>query len=276
MRQAVSHRSAGSEPPIFEPPLKESAAMSLDTSTEIAQAVAARPRPGRRLFAPPSREGLLICAASLMPAFLFSLMALSNALGLISMIKAGPDEDPMGPAHGWLHLGHQALTTAFSMLICWLFLIRRPSTQSRGAGGWVSDVVAVGGTVIVLALSLAPRTMDDLLALATAEALLTVGLVIMVIGLASLGRSFGIMPRARGLVTGGLYRWVRHPIYLGEFLAFGGILTLTISPYSGAVFVIFVVLQLRRMVMEERTLAEAYPEYTEYCARTSRLLPGVY
>ncbi len=250
--------------------------MSLDTSTEIAQAVANRPRPARRLFAAPSREGLLICAASLMPAFLFSLMALSNTLGLIAMIQAGPDEDAMGTAHGWLRLGHQALTTAFSMLICWLFLIRRPSTQARGAGGWVSDIVAVAGTVIVLALSLAPKTLDDnLLALATSEALLTVGLVIMVTGLASLGRSFGIMPRARGLVTHGLYQWVRHPIYLGEFLAFAGIFTVTMSLYSATVFAIFIALQLRRMVMEERTLAAAYPEYDTYCARTSRLLPGV-
>jgi protein-S-isoprenylcysteine O-methyltransferase Ste14 len=212
-----------------------------------------------------------------MPAFLFSLMAFSNTLGLIAMVQAGPDEDPLGTAHGWLRLGHQTLTTAFSMLICWLFLIRRPSTQGRGAGGWVSDVVAVLGTVIVLALSLAPKTMEEnILALATAEALLTVGLVIMVIGLASLGRSFGIMPRARGLVTSGLYRWVRHPIYLGEFLAFLGILTLTISPYSVSVYAAFMVLQLRRMVMEERTLAAAYPEYDEYRTRTARLLPGVY
>jgi protein-S-isoprenylcysteine O-methyltransferase Ste14 len=240
------------------------------------QAVAVRPRPTRRLFAPPSREGLLICAASLMPAFLFSLLAFSNTLGLIGLIQAGPDEDPMGEAHGWLRLSHQAMTTAFSMLICWLFLIRRPSTQTRGAGGWISDVVAVAGTVIVLALSQAERTMDTTLALATSEALLTVGLIIMVIGLASLGRSFGIMPRARGLVMHGLYRWVRHPIYLGEFLAFGGIYALTISWYSTAVFAAFIVLQLRRMVMEERTLAGAYPEYDAYAARTSRLLPGVY
>jgi protein-S-isoprenylcysteine O-methyltransferase Ste14 len=240
------------------------------------QAVAARPRPTRRLFAPPSREGLLICAASLMPAFLFSLLALSNAVGLIALIQAGPDEDPMGEAHGWLRLSHQAMTTAFSMLICWLFLIRRPSTQTRGAGGWVSDVVAVAGTVIVLALSQGERTIDTTLALAISEALLTVGLVIMVIGLSSLGRSFGIMPRARGLVTHGLYRWVRHPIYLGEFLAFGGIYTLTISWYSTAIFAAFIVLQLRRMVMEERTLAGAYPEYDAYADRTARLLPGVY
>jgi protein-S-isoprenylcysteine O-methyltransferase Ste14 len=251
--------------------------MSLNTSPEIAQAVGAPHRPGRRLLAPPSREGMLICAASLMPAFLFSLMAFSNALGLIAMVQAGPDEDPLGTAHGWLRLGHQTLTTAFSLLICWLFLIRRPSTQGRGAGGWVSDIVAVLGTVVVLGLSMAPKTMDDnILALATAEALLTVGLVIMVIGLASLGRSFGIMPRARGLVTSGLYRWVRHPIYLGEYLAFAGIYLLAFSPYSTIVFVLFVALQLRRQVMEERTLAAAYPEYDEYRTRTARLLPGVY
>ena len=250
--------------------------MPSDVSTEHAQPVHTIVRPARRVFAPPSRQGMLICAASLMPAFLFSLMAFSNAMGLMGLIQAGVDDDPLGPAHGWLHLGHQTLTTAFSLLICWLFLIRRPSTQSRGAGGIMSDVIAVAGTVIVLALSMAPRTNDTTLALATSEALLTVGLIVMVIGLASLGRSFGIMPRARGLITSGLYRWVRHPIYLGEFLAFGAILVLTLSPVSATVYAVFVVLQLYRMVMEERTLADAYPEYDTYRGHTSRLLPGVY
>src|SRR5690349_20582404 len=89
------------------PPMKESAAMPVDVSTEAAPALMAEDRPARRLFAAPSREGLLICAASLMPAFLFSLMAMSNALGLMAMLKSGPDSDPAGPAAYWLHLGHQ-------------------------------------------------------------------------------------------------------------------------------------------------------------------------
>jgi protein-S-isoprenylcysteine O-methyltransferase Ste14 len=123
---------------------------------------------------------------------------------------------------------------------------------------------------------MAPRTNDTTLALATAEALMTVGLIVMVFGLASLGRSFGIMPRARGLVKSGLYQWVRHPIYLGEFLAFAGILVLTLSPFSAAVYVTFLALQIYRMVAEERTLSEAYPEYDSYRGHTARLLPGVY
>jgi protein-S-isoprenylcysteine O-methyltransferase Ste14 len=102
------------------------------------------------------------------------------------------------------------------------------------------------------------------------------GLIVMVIGLASLGRSFGIMPRARGLVQHGLYKWIRHPIYLGEFLAFGGLLVLSASLLTIAVYGVFVALQLYRLVVEERTLTDAYPSYAEYRARTARLLPGVY
>jgi protein-S-isoprenylcysteine O-methyltransferase Ste14 len=238
--------------------------------------VVAQARPVRRVLAMPSREGLLVCAASLMPAYLFGLMALMNVVGLANMLQAGPSDDPRGAATGWLHVLHGALSCAFSLLICWLFLIRRPSTQGRGVGGWVSDIAAVAGTIVVIGVSIAPRTVDNVYALATAEALLTMGLIVMVIGLASLGRSFGIMPRARGLVQHGLYRWVRHPIYLGEFLAFGGMLVLTVSPLTVTVYVVFVALQLYRLVVEEQTLTAAYPEYAEYRNRTARLLPGVY
>ncbi len=250
--------------------------MSLDISTDPAPTPTAEGAAVRRTFAPPSRAGLLICAASLMPAYLFGLMGLMNVLGLISMLQADPSSDPQGPATGWLHFGHQALSSSFSVLICWLFLIRRPSTQGRGPGGWVADAAAVGGTAVVLGLSMAPRTIEELWVLATAEALLTVGLIIMVIGLVSLGRSFGIMPRARGLKQTGMYRWVRHPIYLGEFLAFTGMFALTISPVSTLVYIAFIALQSYRMIVEERTLTAAYPEYADYSARTARLLPGVY
>jgi protein-S-isoprenylcysteine O-methyltransferase Ste14 len=250
--------------------------MPPEVSTEMNPAAAEQARPGRRPFAPPSREGLLVCAASLMPAYLFGLMGLLSGLALLSMIQAGPGDDPRGPAAGWLQVGHQALTTSFSVLICWLFLIRRPSAQPRGAGGRIADVAAVGGTVVVLGISHAPRTVENLLVVVAAEVLMTIGLIVMVVGLASLGRSFGIMPRARGLVQTGLYRWVRHPIYLGELLVSFGIMILAISPLMLTIYGVFVALQVYRLVMEERTLSEAYPAYAAYRARTARLLPGVY
>lgn len=250
--------------------------MPPEVSTEMSPAVAEHVRPVRRPFAAPSREGLLVCAASLMPAYLFALMGLVSVYTLISMFQAGPSDDLRGPAAGWLHLGHQALTTSFTVLICWLFLIRRPSVEPRGAGGRIADVAAIGGTVVVLGISYAPRTVENLVVVAAAEVLMTIGLIVMVVGLASLGRSFGIMPRARGLVQSGLYRWLRHPIYLGEFLVFAGIMILAISPLTLAIYAVFVGLQVYRLVMEERTLSAAYPTYAEYCTRTARLLPGVY
>jgi len=51
---------------------------------------------------------------------------------------------------------------------------------------------------------------------------------------------------------------------------------LSASPLTVSVYVVFVALQLYRLVVEEKTLTEAYPSYAEYRARTARLLPGVY
>ena len=69
---------------------------------------------------------------------------------------------------------------------------------------------------------------------------------------------------------------LRHPIYLGEFLVFAGIMILVISPPTLAIYAMFVALQVYRLMMEERTLSEAYPAYSEYRTRTARLLLGVY
>jgi protein-S-isoprenylcysteine O-methyltransferase Ste14 len=255
--------------------------MPHDLPSNAGPAAAARVRPARRVFALPSREGLLICAASLMPAYLFGLIGLLSAYGLAGMLQAGPSDDPRGAATGWLHLGHQTVGTAFSLLLCWLFLIRRPSTHSRGIGGRLSDVIAVSAmamsTLAVIVVAQTSRLGDRApLVTATAEVLTTIGLVVMVVGLASLGRSFGIMPRARGLVQTGLYRWVRHPVYLGELLVLTGLLLLVAHPLTVSVYAVFVALQVYRLIVEERTLALVYPEYAEYRARTARLLPGVY
>jgi protein-S-isoprenylcysteine O-methyltransferase Ste14 len=35
-------------------------------------------------------------------------------------------------------------------------------------------------------------------------------------------------------------------------------------------------LQIARMRNEEAVLAHAFPEYASYCARTARIVPGVY
>src|SRR5262249_54450259 len=46
-------------------------------------------------------------------------------------------------------------------------------------------------------------------------ALSAAGLFVVIAGKVTLGRSFGLMPANRGVVSSGVYRLVRHPIYMG-------------------------------------------------------------
>ena len=48
------------------------------------------------------------------------------------------------------------------------------------------------------------------------------GLIVVIGGKVSLGRSFGLMPANRGVVSTGLYRLVRHPIYMGYLITHVG------------------------------------------------------
>jgi protein-S-isoprenylcysteine O-methyltransferase Ste14 len=211
-----------------------------------------------------------------MPAYLFALLAWLRVVAIFDMWWAPMPTESSAIHSYWLAIADHVLNGTFLGVVAWLFLIRRPSAESVRPRRLQADIAAVIGSVIVVGLGMAPQTLDHVLILATAEAQLVLGLIVMVTGLMSLGRSFGVMPRARGLVRTGLYRWIRHPIYLGEFLAFGGMLLPTLSWWTLAVYVTFVMLQVYRMSQEEFTLEAAYPEYAEFRTSTARLLPGVY
>jgi hypothetical protein len=88
-----------------------------------------------------------------------------------------------------------------------------------------------------------------------------------------LGRCFGVLPEARGLVTSGPYRLVRHPVYLGEIGACAGLAIAAPRPGNVVALSAVIAAQFVRMSMEERALSAAFPGYARYAARTGRLLP---
>jgi protein-S-isoprenylcysteine O-methyltransferase Ste14 len=84
----------------------------------------------------------------------------------------------------------------------------------------------------------------------------------------SLRRSFSITVEARALVTHGPYRWVRHPVYLGEILAAAAVVAWRWSLLNMAIFILFVIIQLFRARWEESKLRRTFPEYTAFSTRS--------
>jgi protein-S-isoprenylcysteine O-methyltransferase len=113
-----------------------------------------------------------------------------------------------------------------------------------------------------------------------ATSLLVGGLVLRWAAIVTLGRFFTTdvaIHEGQRVVTAGPYRYVRHPSYSGLLLAFLGL-----GVYFGnwlsvvALMLPITLAVLHRIRIEEAVLLSALgPDYTAYCARTRRLVPGV-
>jgi protein-S-isoprenylcysteine O-methyltransferase Ste14 len=91
-----------------------------------------------------------------------------------------------------------------------------------------------------------------------------------------LGRSFGLVPANRGIVSSGLYRVVRHPIYLGYLVTHCGFVIANPLNWNLAVLIVADAALMFRAVLEERTLSKD-SEYRAYMQRTRwRIVPGLF
>jgi protein-S-isoprenylcysteine O-methyltransferase Ste14 len=158
---------------------------------------------------------------------------------------------------------------AVNTLFATLFMARRPAkSESTSPSLWL---LAIAGTCVGLLM----RPSDAPGATQIGVAVQVVGLALLVAALLSLRRSFAIVPANRGIREGGLYRIVRHPIYLAEITAFLGLVLANPSTLNAALWLCACVLQFARACAEERFLA-ADPAYRAYLAKVRyRLVPGI-
>lgn len=91
----------------------------------------------------------------------------------------------------------------------------------------------------------------------------------------SLGRSWGIIPANRGVKTGGLYRFVRHPIY-ASYIVFDAAYVVWVFSWRNLAVAATIGLILFARARYEEELLLRDPEYAAYAQRTRyMLIPGV-
>jgi protein-S-isoprenylcysteine O-methyltransferase Ste14 len=146
---------------------------------------------------------------------------------------------------------------------------------------WITIFISVNGGVFLGLQPVGHFSNGSAIAPITGIALIIGGLGVRWYAILSLRRLFTVdvaITKDHRLVKEGIYRWIRHPSYIGSLLSFLG-LGLCFSSYLSTI-VIFVPICcafLFRIRVEERALAEAFgDEYTQYRASTKRLIPGIF
>jgi protein-S-isoprenylcysteine O-methyltransferase Ste14 len=187
------------------------------------------------------------------------------ALFTFMAVNIGFDFARTGRPTGLMLLASEALVVVLTAFR------RAPASVDRTIRARVLTTISVMGPPLVRPAALVPLAPE-----AVTMAVSMVGLSLVVGGKMSLGRSFGILPANRGIVCRGLYRWVRHPIYMGYLLTHAAFLAAHPTLYNILLMVTADIALLARAVCEERTLARD-PEYRDYQQRVRwRVAPGLF
>jgi protein-S-isoprenylcysteine O-methyltransferase Ste14 len=110
--------------------------------------------------------------------------------------------------------------------------------------------------------------------------LYTAGLLIAVSARLQLGRNWSDievahLKRDHAVVSNGLYRYIRHPIYTGDLLLLAG-LELALNSWLVVGVAVLAVAVSQKAAREERDLVSGLPAYAAYCRRTKRFIPFVF
>ena len=233
MKSALAWRGAEAA----EPRVAAAGALSLDLDLGRQQ-----PSPRVENRAAAAQRDIADSGARILIIALFSFMA----------VRIGADFLATGRLTGLLLLASEALVVVLTVFR------RAPAVVDRSVRARALTALSLLGPPLVKPSLVAPIAPEVL-----TVSLSAIGLLVVIGGKVSLGRSFGLIPANRGIVSTGLYRLVRHPIYLGYLITHVAFVAANPTVWNIALLVTADIALLARAVCEERTLArdEAYRSY---------------
>jgi protein-S-isoprenylcysteine O-methyltransferase Ste14 len=158
---------------------------------------------------------------------------------------------------------------------------RRSPAEALGAGAiTVATVMSFVAVALDVAGVLEPIGDDSVWAGVAGVVLAVAGIAVVVKAQGDMGASWriGVDQRERTeLVTRGLFRWSRNPIFLGMLVFWFAIAVMVPGPLTvAAAAIAFVGIEIQVRLVEEPYLIRNHGDaYREYASRTGRLMPGI-
>lgn len=188
------------------------------------------------------------------------------ALGVAFNIGSSADKP-------WPSLLSSVCLGTFYVLLALLTMTRSPAKAQ--ADGVLPRIAAFVGTYMPWTIAFFGKT-DQALPNLASTACVLIGMIMMLITIRHLGRSFSLVPQARNVVQTGPYRWIKHPLYLAEEIAVLGVVLRNPTPLTAVLLVLHIGVQVCRILYEEDLLRRNCPEYSSYEASRWRVVPYVW
>lgn len=103
---------------------------------------------------------------------------------------------------------------------------------------------------------------------------LAIGLPVSILGVALRAWAAGHLEKNTTLADGGPYAYVRNPLYIGTLLTAAGLVIASRRWELGVLFtIVFLLIYLPVVELEEQHLRTLFPDYPAYAARVPKLFP---
>jgi protein-S-isoprenylcysteine O-methyltransferase Ste14 len=214
-------------------------------------------------------------AGKALPLTIFTLFLVTHSLTLpreaVQLMHEGIRLYPL------MELLRHLLMAGFLLLVVAAYLTRTRAVASA-CGFWekIFPLLVLFATLVCMSFLGRAEALPQPFLVAVGLLLTALGYYVSLWSLWHLRGSFAIMAEARSPVMSGPYRYVRHPLYLGESLTMFG-LCLAIGTATALLsWAAITAMQLARARIEEGKLAGQFADYRAYWERTRFILPGLY